>query len=117
MMKLKPTPKEARRIAIFLEETCLAGSTVVGALIFLGIALIVLSQPWLIFAASLVGGLFGWHLLLPLFGQFFLRDLDEKVPGLADATVAWFRNARPGDFLDMRKLASQVEARSRMRKR
>lgn len=116
-MKLKPTLKEARRIAVFLEQTCLVGSVIIGALIFLGIALMVLSEPTLIFAASLVGGLFGWHLLLPMFGQFFLQDLDEKVPGLADATIAWFRNAQPGDFLDMQKLASQVEARRRRGKR
>lgn len=112
-MKLKPTLKEARQIAVFLEQSCLIGSIVVGSLVFLGIALLVLSQAFLIFAASLIGAVFGWHLVLPLFGQFFLQDLDEKVPGLADATIAWFRNAQPGDFLDMKKLASQVEARRR----
>jgi hypothetical protein len=113
VMKLKPALKEARQIAVFLEPTCLIGSIIIGSLVFLGIALLVLSQPLLIFAASLIGGLFGWHLLLALFGQFFLQDLDDKVPGLGDATVAWFRNAEPGDFLDMKKLASQVEARRR----
>jgi hypothetical protein len=112
-MKLKPSLKEARQIAVFMEETCFIGSIVIGALVFLGIALLVLAEPDLIFAASMIGAVCGWHLILPLFGQFFLEDLEEKVPGLGDATVAWFRNAQPGDFLDMKKLAAQVEARRR----
>jgi hypothetical protein len=115
-MKLKPTLKEARQIAVFLEQTCFIGSIIIGSLMFLGIALLVLSQPFLIVAAGVIGGVFGWHLLLALFGQFFLQDLDDKVPGLGDATVAWFRNAEPGDFLDMKNLASQVEARRRQGK-
>jgi hypothetical protein len=55
--------------------------------------------------------------VLALFGQFFLHDLDDKMPGLGDATVAWFRDAQPGDYLDMKKLASQVRARTRHAKR
>jgi hypothetical protein len=112
-MKLKPSLKEARQIAVFLEESCYIGSLVIGALIFLAIGLLVLSHASLIFAASLVGAAFGWHMVLPGFGQFFLQDLEDKLPGLGDATIAWFRNAQPGDFLDMKKLASQVEARRR----
>jgi hypothetical protein len=112
-MKLKPSLKEAREIAVFLEQSCYIGSLFIGALVFLAIGLLVISHASLIFAASLVGAVFGWHLVLPLFGQFFLQDLDDKVPGLGDATIAWFRNAQPGDFLDMKKLASQVETRRR----
>lgn len=112
-MKLKPTLKEARQIAVFMEETCFIGSIVIGALLFLGIALLLLSKPLLILAASMVGAVCGWHLILPLFGHFFLEDLEERLPGLGDATVDWFRNARPGDYLDMKRLAAQVEARRR----
>jgi hypothetical protein len=114
-MKLKPNLKEQRQIAVFFEPSCFIGSIVIGALAFLGIALITLSEAFLMFAASAAGAVFGWHLVLPLFGQFFLNDIDNKVPGLGDATIAWFRNAQPGDFLDMKKLASQVEARRRQR--
>ncbi|MEN3362749.1 MAG: hypothetical protein V7606_23 [Burkholderiales bacterium] len=116
-MKMKATLKEARQIAVFLEQSCFIGSIVIGSLAFLGIGILVLSQPWLIFSASLVGGVFGWHMILALFGQFFLQDLEENVPGLGDATVQWFRHAQPGDFLDMRKLAAQVEARRQLGKR
>lgn len=116
-MKLKPTLKEARQIAVFVESTCLIGSILIGSVAFALIALVVLSRPMLIFAASMVGGVFGWHMILPLFGQYFLGHLDHMVPGLGDATVNWFRNARPGDDLDLQKLASQIEARRRNGKR
>lgn len=117
VVKMKPTLKEARQIALFFYQSCLVGSIVIGSLIFFGIACIELTQPRLIFFATLCGAVFGWHLVLPMFGQFFLKDIDNKVPGLGDATVSWFRHARPGDFLDLRKLAAQVGARDQHRKR
>lgn len=114
---MKPTLQEARQIAVFFHQSCWAGSVVIGSLLFFGIALIILSDPALVFSATIVGAVFGWQFVLPSFGMFFLRDLDNKIPGLATATVRWFRNAEPGDFLDMRKLAEQVSTRHQQHKR
>lgn len=114
---MKPTLQEARQVALFFYQSCFIGSIIIGALLFFGISLLVLSDFQLRFAATLLGAVFGWHFVLPSFGMFFLWDLDNKVPGLAHATVSWFRNAKPGDFLDMRKLAAQVNDKRKSSKR
>jgi hypothetical protein len=114
---MKPTLQEARQVALFFYKSCYAGSIIIGSLLFFGISLLVLSQPVLMFAATLAGAIFGWHFVLPSFGMFFLWDLENKVPGLSNATVAWFRRAEPGDFLDMKRLVAQVNARRQQGKR
>lgn len=108
---MKPTLSEARQIAVFFYKSCWAGSILIGSSLFFGISLMLLSQAVFRLAATLLGGVFGWHLILPSFGLFFLRDLERRVPGLAKAIVEFFRNAQPGDYLNVRQLAAQVSAR------
>lgn len=106
---MKLTNAEARNIALNLNKDCMMMCFMLGSLVIGAMSMELLDAPWMRVIAFVLGGMLGVWYGVPLSAYYYLHKINcDYFPGMSDAVVKWFRNAQPGDSLDMDILAQQV---------